>query len=116
MATKTKAKPKTKAKGKVRAKGGTIDNDAIRALLEDNRLGYHAKLQAFRKLIPVWSMEDIIAACQMEIEILGTSAEKSGTRSAYLRLMIDAQKWAREQEGAERTIVINIDHGDDKGL
>jgi uridine phosphorylase len=86
------------------------------AIIADDSIIYVQKVAAFKELFPVWDMSDVIAACQMELSILGTSAEKSGLRSSWVRLIIDAQKWQAQQEQANQSITICIDGAKNVGL
>lgn len=48
--------------------------------------------------------EDVVAACAFELDQLGESVELSGTRSVWVRLLLDARKQLWVEKGGGRDL------------
>ena len=105
---------KKTSKTRARDIGGLMDK--LAATLADPDIGYWDKVRAAKSAIGVLHADDIIAMCAMEIELASGVLEKSGTRQTWARLLFDAIKWRDERAEGGQTIVVQIDHGEAKGL
>jgi len=113
---KAQGKPvraQSRGAAKAKAKDAMTVEQATEVLARTDwaEMSYALRLRAFRVMHELWSNEDILAAVQMEIELMGCDPAKASKRGALIAQAVAARKLISTDKGdGKRQIQITINH------
>ena len=93
--TKTKAKTKTRAgNGPKRPGGSARGASRVKATPppEPGEETYSQRVRSYMASNALFGTREVVAACQMELDMLGLARELQGSRHRWLKLKLDALK------------------------